>query len=255
MKISFEKQPGDASYAISFFWKITLETESPTVVTDHFIPELFYDYFFIKEGKIKCLDKTLKSKFDLPQQVLKSIHAHPLIFVFSTPLILYGARLSLNFAESFWEEMPMNTFLNQTWLKNNTEDLDEFARQVTNCLAMRKTRKLPCPMLSMDFGESDWLASYSPRHKRRLYKTVFGMSRKELQNIRNVHSFLEQTCNFASENPRIIHYLNPDVFYDQPHLNHIFKKMTGFSPVEYIEASSVLQDNLMSASYNEVSIP
>jgi AraC-like DNA-binding protein len=41
------------------------------------------------------------------------------------------------------------------------------------------------------------------------------------------------------------------VFYDQPHLNHAFKKMTGLSPVEYFEHNSILQDNLMSASYNE----
>jgi hypothetical protein len=46
--------------------------------------------------------------------------------------------------------------------------------------------------------------------------------------------------------------VTPDVFYDQPHLNHSFKKMTGLAPVEYFQNSSILQDNLMSASYNEV---
>jgi methylphosphotriester-DNA--protein-cysteine methyltransferase len=47
--------------------------------------------------------------------------------------------------------------------------------------------------------------------------------------------------------------VNAEVFYDQPHLNHTFKKLTGFSPVEYFQANSILQDNLMSASYNEIS--
>jgi len=54
------------------------------------------------------------------------------------------------------------------------------------------------------------------------------------------------------QNPRIIEHVTPEVFYDQPHLNHAFKKMTGLSPVEYFEVNSILQDNLMSASYNEV---
>jgi methylphosphotriester-DNA--protein-cysteine methyltransferase len=80
---------------------------------------------------------------------------------------------------------------------------------------------------------------------------MFGLSRRDLLNIRNVHAFLEQTCDFASENPRIIRHVNPEVFHDQPHLNRIFKKMTGFSPVGYFEANSILQDNLMSVSYNE----
>jgi methylphosphotriester-DNA--protein-cysteine methyltransferase len=106
-------------------------------------------------------------------------------------------------------------------------------------------------MLKQKLDESDWLVHFSARHKRRLYKTIFGASRKELQNIHNLHSFLDQACDFSSENPRIIQYINAEVFYDQPHLNHSFKKMTGFSPVEYFEANSILQDSLMSASYNE----
>jgi len=95
------------------------------------------------------------------------------------------------------------------------------------------------------------LIHYSPRHKRRLYALIFSLSRKELMGVRNVQSFLEQTCDFASQNPRIIQHVDPEVFYDQPHLNRSFKKMTGFSPLEYFEANSILQDNLMSASYNE----
>ena len=51
--------------------------------------------------------------------------------------------------------------------------------------------------------------------------------------------------------PRIVAYVNADSFYDQPHLNNAFKKVTGLSPLAYFEANSILQDNLMAASYNE----
>lgn len=189
----------------------------------------------------------------LPRQSLKTIHTHPLTFRFSTPLVLYGARFSLKFAESFWEEMKANCFLKQAWVKNDTKDLEDFQTQLMNSLKKQQTPQLPYPMFSRDLEESNWLVHFSPRHKRRLYKDTFGLSRKEIQNIQNVHSFLEQSCDFAAQNPRIIRHVNPDVFYDQPHLNHTFKKMTGFSPVEYFETNSILQDNLMSASYNEFS--
>jgi methylphosphotriester-DNA--protein-cysteine methyltransferase len=160
----------------------------------------------------------------------------------------------LKFAESFWEEnIQPNFLLKQQWADKNINNLEAFSSQVAEFIQQRQTRRNPYPMFKSALDESDWLVNFSPRHKRRLYKATFGLSRKELMNIQNIHSFLEQTCDFASENPRIIQHVNPEVFYDQPHLNHTFKKMTGFSPVEYFEAQSVLQDNLMSASYNEVS--
>jgi len=189
----------------------------------------------------------------LPQQALKTIHTHPLTFRFSTPLVLFGARLSLGFAESFWGEIKANTFLKQNWAGKETDDLETFAIQVTDFIREHRTQRNPYPMLKGLLDESDWLVNFSERHKRRLYKSTFGSSRKELQNIRNVHTFLEQTCDFGSQNPRIIEYVNPEVFYDQPHLNHTFRKMTGFSPLQYFEANSILQDNLMSAYYNEIS--
>jgi AraC-like DNA-binding protein len=168
--------------------------------------------------------------------------------------VLFGARFSLKFAEYFWEEnINSNSFLEQNWVRKSTNNLESFASQLTETIQKRRVKKQPYPMLLPTLEESSWLINFSPRHKRRLYKTTFGLSRKEIQNIRNVHSFLEQTCDFASQNPRIIQHVNPEVFYDQPHLNHTFKKMTGFSPVEYFQANSILQDNLMSASYNEIS--
>ena len=261
MNITFQKKGGNLALGIAFFWKLAIETRSPVVITDHLIPELFFDYFFINEGKLTCLDEIQGVKYALPQQVLKTIHTRPLTLLVSTPLVIYGARLSLRFAESFWGEMKANCLLRQAWVekacvepgRNDSSDLDSFSSQVVKYLEAHRTKKSPYPMLSSDLEESAWLVNFSERHKRRLYKGMFGLSRKEIQIIRNVHSFLEQSCDFAEETPRIIRHVNPEVFHDQPHLNHTFKKMTGFSPVEYFQANSILQDRLMSASYNEIS--
>lgn len=164
---------------------------------------------------------------------------------------MYGARLSLRFAESFREEMKANALWKQVWVQNEADDLESFGFQVLDQIVKQRTNRLPYPMFSSGLEESAWLVNFSPRHKRRLYRQAFGLSRKELQNIRNVHSFLEQTCDFAAENPRIIRHVNPDVFYDQAHLNHTFKKMTGFSPVEYFEANSILQDYVKQTLKND----
>jgi len=250
MNISFQKKSGAPDLDIAFFWKMTVEAKSP--VTDHFIPELFFDFFLVKEGKVQYVDETQGEESELPRQSLKTIHTRPLKFVFSTPLTLYGARLPLEFGESFWEEAKAGRFLKQAWVGNETDDLESFKAQVEVHLKSHQKRKSPYPMFRSGLDESDWLVHFSPRHKRRLYQGMFGLSRKELQNIHNVHTFLEQNCDFGSQNPRIIEHVNPEVFYDQPHLNHAFKRMTGFSPLEYFEVSSILQDNLMSASYNEV---
>ncbi|MBE0669016.1 MAG: helix-turn-helix transcriptional regulator [Anaerolineales bacterium] len=181
------------------------------------------------------------------------IYTRPLSFAFSSPLVLYGARLSLKFAELFWgKDVKPNSFLEQNWVDKDTSSLTSFASQVTNYIQKYRDPKTVAPLLSHGLAESTWLGSYSRRHKSRLYKSVFGISKKEMLSIQNVHAFLEQTCDFGSQNPRIIRHVNPEVFYDQPHLNHAFKKITGFSPVEYFQSSSILQDNLMSASYNEV---
>jgi len=251
MNILFSKKKGDPSLGIEFVWSMALEAKSPMSITESIIPELFFDYFFIKAGSIKCVDKKQDGEYKLPQQTLKNIYTRPLTLHLSTPLRLFGVRFSLKFAELFWEEnIRANSFSTQNWVGENTKDLASFETQIKRYLRKRQVKKTPYPMLLPSIQESSWLVNFSDRHKRRLYKTIFGLSRKELQNIRNVHLFLEQVCDFASENPRIIQHVTPNVFYDQPHLNHSFKKMTGFSPVEYFEAGSILQDNLMSASYN-----
>lgn len=253
MNITFEKRPGNPPLNIAFFWKMTVEAKPPAVVTDHFIPELYFDLFFIEKGNIRVSDHFLGNQAPLPRQSLKTLHTHPVTFLFSPPLILYGARLAPGFAESFPGELKANSFLSPAWARTEADDLDDFKSQVEEWVESQQVKKLPYPMFSSGLDESSWLVHFSSRHKRRLYKSTFGMSRKELQNIRNLHVFLEQTCDFGEQSPRIIQHVNPEVFYDQPHLNHAFKKMTRLSPVEYFEKNSILQDNLMSASYNEVS--
>ena len=251
MRISFRKLAGEPSDGIAFFWSMTVEGKSS--VTDQFIPELFFDFLFVNAGKIQYVDTERKAKINLPRQSLKTLFSRPLTFVYSTPLVLFGARLTLGFAESFSAEMKANSFLDQAWVRKDANDLEEFKRQVTSHIKKERREKFPYPMFSSGLNESGWLVNFSPRHKRRLYRSTFGLSRKELLNIHNLHVFLDQTCDFSLQNPRIIQHITPDVFYDQPHLNHIFKKMTGLSPVEYFQNSSFLQDNLMSASYNEIS--
>jgi len=252
MRISFQRLPGDANLGIEFFWKFALDVKAgeKRTLSDQLIPELFFDFFHVAKGAVTV--KTKGVRFSLPRQSLKTIFNQPVTLEYSAPLVLYGARLSLKFAESFWGEMKANSLLTQAWAGKEPKSLDAFAKQVEDHIRLKRKEKSHYPMFSGRLEESDWLANFSPRHKRRLYAAMFGLSRKELMNIRNVQSFLEQTCDFAARNPRILHHVNPDVFYDQPHLNRSFKKMTGFSPVEYFEAHSLLQDNLMSASYNEV---
>lgn len=251
MKVTFQKAAGDDALGVEFFWKMTVTSKAGVRVSDHFIPELFFDFFYVREGSVSYRWET--RSYPLPPQSLKTIFNQPLTFEYSTPLVLYGARLSLKFAESFWEEMKANSFLEQAWAGKEPKSLNAFARQVRDHIRLNRWEKSPYPMFSKRLDESDWLVNFSPRHTRRLYAGVFGLSRQELMNIHNVQSFLEQTCNFAAQNPRILHHVDPGIFYDQPHLNRSFKKMTGLSPVEYFEAASILQDNLMSASYNAVS--
>jgi len=251
MKVSFQKKRGDQSLGIEFFWRFAIESNSRIPVHEHFIPELFFDYFYIKAGRVLWIDPATGKKTALRQQTLKTIHHRPLQFQFSPPLVVFGARLSLAFAESFWEGAKANTLLNQSWVKGDVKSLEDFARQISATVKTKRHQKFPRPMLLSGVQEANWLVHYSPRHKRRMYASTFGLSRKELLNIRNMQAFLEQTCDFATRSPRIIQHVNPQVFYDQPHLNRLFKKMTGVSPVEYFETNSILQDNLMSASYNE----
>ena len=57
MNISFQRKVGAPSLDVRFFWKMTIEAKSSIVVTDHFIPELFFDFFFVKEERSNALKK------------------------------------------------------------------------------------------------------------------------------------------------------------------------------------------------------
>ncbi|WP_420641050.1 hypothetical protein [Candidatus Leptofilum sp.] len=253
MKISFQKQKIDTLPELLFCWRLQITTDFPSSITDIFIPELFFDFFWLQEGEICYRDAKQQQDITSPRQSLKTLHTHRLDLVLKAPLALYGARFSLPFAELFWQkEMPTNTFLEQDWISEPIRELNDFARQITHAIQTRRVKKTISPMLHPTLAETDWLAAYSPRHKRRLYKSVFGLSKKEIQAIQNIHLFLGQTCDFGAQMPRIIEYVNDNSFYDQPHLNNAFKKMTGLAPLAYFEANSILQDNLMAASYNEL---
>jgi hypothetical protein len=57
MNISFQKKPGNPALGITFFWRREIKAKSSITITDHFIPELFFDYFFVREGKLRCSDE------------------------------------------------------------------------------------------------------------------------------------------------------------------------------------------------------
>ena len=252
MKISFQIKKEKTLPELLFCWQMTIDVVGETAVPDIFIPELFFDFFYIQEGAIFYATADHADELQLPRQVLKTLHTGRLDLVLKAPLDLYGARFLLPFSELFWQkQMPANSFLDQRWLRTPVSDLDDFSNQIVAAIVERRTKKIIAPMLLPSLAETDWLAAYSPRHKRRLYRSVLGISQKELWAIQNVHQFLGQTCDFATGMPRIVAYVNADSFYDQPHLNNAFKKVTGLSPLAYFEANSILQDNLMAASYNE----
>ena len=253
LKISFKKLGGSSLAGVMFCWELAIESDSPGPVCDRFIPELFYDFFYVQNGRVACLDKPGDIELPLGRQFLKTIHTRPQTLALYPPLVLFGARLWLQFAESYWEpDLPSNRYLEQRWVESGVSGLDSFADQVYQYISTHATQKTAGPMLTSTFDESQWLNHYSPRHKRRLYKSVFGVSRKEIDSIRGLHAFLGRACDFSSQSPRIIEYIDAEVFYDQPHFNHLFRKMTDLSPLEYLQANSILQDNLLAASYNEL---
>ena len=253
MKISFQKMNGEPSVGTAFFWKLQIDGAAPTTIDDTFIPELFYDFFFLQQGKMRYVDGVDGTESWLPQQALKTLFTHGVTFQLALPITLFGVRLTLPFAESFWRNgLPSNCFLPERWIEHPVNDIADFATQIRTTLQNNQVRKTAVPLLSPTLQESDQLAHFSARHKRRLYKSIFGLSKKEMLAIQNIHAFLGQSCDFSSQNPRIIEHINSELFYDQPHLNHAFKKITGLSPLEHFQANSILQDNLMAASYNEI---
>jgi len=251
MEITFRKLAGQPALGILFFWRLEITGGRPGTLADYLIPELYYDYLCIQRGQITAVDPAREIEFTLPQQTLRGLCTRPLGLRYITPLVLFGARLSLSFAEYYWEpRLKANTFLEQAWIGHRPASLAAFASQLTGYVRAHRARKCPYPVLNAALQETNWLSSYSARHKRRLYQSVFGLSRQALERVRGLHAFLEQLCDFEARRPHILAHVNPDRFYDQPHLNRVFKKMTGFSPLEYFATPACLQDNLLAASYN-----
>ncbi|MEM8861030.1 MAG: hypothetical protein AAGD96_22125, partial [Chloroflexota bacterium] len=172
--------------------------------------------------------------------------------VFDLPIKLFGARLTLDWAEKFWRpDLPANSIVPLTLINRPIANLGEFSDQLSQRFEQVQEKKTTGRMVDDALNESLWLESYSDRQKRRLYKSTFGLSRKEMQKIYNIHQFLDQSCDFSEQNPHIIDHVNSDHFYDQPHLNRAFRESTGFTLLEYFEANTILQDNLLAVSYNE----
>ena len=249
MQISFRKLAGVPALDIAYFWR--LQIDGPTAVhADHFIPELYYDFLYVQQGQLAWSTTDSEPPQVLPAQSLRTLHTRGLELQFTLPLVLYGARLYLRLAENIPHTLPNGHFLPLNWVAPPIKSLTDFAAQLQPALQANRQRRLAGPMFSAGLSESAWLAAYSPRQRRRHYQKVFGLSRQDLLAIDNLHRFLGQTCNFGDENPRLVEYVDEEAYYDQPHLNRAFKKITGFTPLAYFEASTVLQDNLMAASYN-----
>ena len=249
MQIAFRKLAGVPALDIAYFWR--LQIDGPAAVqADFMIPELYYDFLYVQDGQLAWSPLNTDPPQPLPAETLRTLHNRGLRLDLTLPLTIYGARFYLRLAENIPRALPNGHFLPLNWLVTAPGSLEQFAALLQPAVLANRQRKLEGPMFSSGLTESAWLAAYSPRQRRRLYQTVFSLSRQDLLAIDHLHQFLGQTCNFGDENPRLIEYVDEEVYYDQPHLNRAFKRMTGFTPLAYFEASAILQDNLMAASYN-----
>jgi hypothetical protein len=133
-------------------------------------------------------------------QGLKTLWTQPLTLTHAPPLVLLGARLRLAFAEPYeGGAVRVDALSEATWVTRRPKNLADFAALVRAHLLGRTARKTPYPPLAGGLTESGWLGSYSPRHKRRLYQAVHGLSRQALKRVGAVQAFLEQACNFGAQ--------------------------------------------------------
>lgn len=254
MKITFQKRSGRSDLNLSFFWRLDID-EAPSVkIQDLFIPELFFDYVLVQRGHLRIENQREHLLLKTGQQGFFSLRTRPLFLTYEPPITLFGARFERNFAPLLWDSKVLaNDFSNVVWLKTLPVDLASFADHLRDTVAGRRKKATIAPLQKNALEAAEWLSRFSARHKRRLIKKTYGLSQKEMKAVENLHAFLTRACDFSTQNPRIIEYIDSDVFYDQPHLNRAFKKMTGLTPMDYFEARSILQDNLMAASYNAIS--
>ncbi len=252
MNITFRKQPGLNQYGIAFFWEMQITSDDERTFQDTLIPELFFDFFCIQEGQITQRDLQGNNVNAYSNSFIKPIFTQPLLFDYHLPIRCFGARLTPRFVAGFTKNLGQpNTLSTADWFPDFSEDLKQFGIHFEHTIKAHWD-DTAVAYLTPTLEETAQFKTYSPRHKRRLFKKRFGISQKEMGNIQKVHAFLAQSCDFSSDNPHIIDYLDDDHFYDQSHLNHTFKKMTGLSLLDYFDENTVLQDNLMAVSYNEL---
>ncbi len=145
MRIAFQKRPGEPNLGVAFFWRLAIHTPRPVKLTDNFIPELFYGYFLVKTGAVHVQKAPGQAADRLPDQALRTLYTHPLTFVFTTPLVLYGARFALGFAESFWQSEPgANRITEQAWVSPKPRHLSAFADQLAHYLQAHQTHRYLC---------------------------------------------------------------------------------------------------------------
>lgn len=200
MQISFHKLAGVPALDLAYFWR--LQIDGPAALpADHLIPELYYDFLYVQQGQLALSATDSEPPQPLPGQSLRTLHSRSHKLQFTLPLILYGARFYLRLAENIAHGLTAGRFLPLNWLKTPINSLPDFASQLQPVLQAIRQPRLAGPMFSSGLNESTWLAAYSPRQRRRLYQSVFGLSRQGLLAIENLHRFLGQTCNFGDAPP------------------------------------------------------
>lgn len=251
-RVLFRKREGDPDLALALTWELVLDGPAESSVTDLFIPELFFDFFFVRSGQVSVTSPSHSAPFLLPEQSLKTLFGRQIVFDFSLPLQLFGARFDLRFAESYWgDDLGGSQFVAAPWVAPETSRLESFAEQVADRVLDNRRASVHRKLLNDDLSETTALAPFSTRHKRRLVHDTYGCSRKEMLSIRNMHGFLTEPCFIENDAPRLVDHVGSDRYHDQPHLNRAFKSRTGMAPLDYLRASSTLQENLMAVSYNE----
>jgi AraC-like DNA-binding protein len=251
MQVTFRTLAGHPELGINMFWQWSLTSASKASISETLIPELFYDFIYVHRGRVRFEDQEGGDSDVMSGQYLRLLHTRPLILHINPPAVLMGARFHLRFAEQFDLQTALESgqvIFAQNWLRQLPRTLAQFANAVTSHLR-DTTHSASAHMLTDDLEETTQLLSYSLRHRSRMFKRIFGINLKQLHQLQKLHRFLAQDCGFAVRSA-IIEHIDAVDFHDQAHLNHMVKHLTGLSPRQVIARKSVLQDYLMSASYN-----
>ena len=247
MQVQFHLGPGHPEIGLEFVWRLKLD--GTTLLSEHIIPEPYFDYYWVDVGALSWQADSRVNDLNGSSGFLRPLFLGPMTLHFQTPAVVWGARFNLRFAEQFSVQPGRATWQPVDWLKDAPPSLPALHRLLITKLTSQ-LHPVQSPIFEPDLSIRTQFTTYSARHRRRLFRKAFGISRQDLARMLNVQAFLDQACNFGQAEPKIIQYVNDEVFYDQPHLNHTFKRMTGLSPLDFFEKQAILQDNLMAASYN-----